>query len=155
MIINFCNSSKFQTRLHLNSNLLEKVKVTRLLGVLITDDLRWQANTDAIVDKANKRITILRNLIHFNVNTKDLIHIYIIFIRSVLEQSSVVWGSAITEVEEKSLERIQKCPLHIIYQEKYKSYQNALLFSKLPTLVERRNMLSLRFALKCTKNEKN
>ena len=154
MIINFCRSSQFQTRLYLNDNLLQQVKVTPLLGVLISDDLRWNANTDAIVAKANKRMTIIRNLINFNVADKDLIHIYVIFIRSVLEQSCVVWGSSITESEAKAIERIQKCCLYLIYKDKYVSYENALQLAKLPKLDERRAQLSLRFALKCAANEK-
>ena len=154
MVINFCKSSLFQTRLYLNNSLLEEVKETRLLGALISEDLRWNANTESIIKKANKRMTILRNVSNFNVPKKDLIHIYILFIRSVLEQSCVVWGSAITESEVKSLERVQKCALHIIFQEKYDSYLNALKMSKLPTLAERRAILSLKFALKCTKNDR-
>ena len=66
----------------------------------------------------------------------------------------MVWGSAITESEAKSLERIQKCALHIIYKEKYSSYSNALKLSRLPTLSDRRATLSLKFALKCSKNVK-
>ena len=154
MIVNFCSSYQFQTRLYLKENLLEQIKVTRLLGVLISDDMKWHANTDAIILKANKRLTILRNLINFNVKEKDLIHIYILYIRSVLEQSCVVWGAAITDDEAKSLERVQKVSLHLIYQQNYKSYQNALQLSQLPTLDERRSMLSLKFALKCINNDK-
>ena len=89
-----------------------------------------------------------------NVSKEDLIHIYVIFIRSVLEQSCVVWGPAITDSEAKSIERIQKICLYIIYQDKYGSYENALKLSNLPKLDERRTQLSLRFALKCAANEK-
>ena len=95
-------------------------------------------------------MTIIRNLINFNVAKKDLIHIYVIFIRSVLEQSCVVWGSSITESEAKAIERIQKCCLYLIYKDKYVSYENALQLAKLPKLNER----SLKFALKCAANQK-
>ena len=41
MTINFCTSSQFQTRLYLGNKLLEQVNEATLLGVTITDDLRW------------------------------------------------------------------------------------------------------------------
>ena len=40
MIVNFCDKYQFQIRLNINNNLLEQVKSTNLLGVLISDDLR-------------------------------------------------------------------------------------------------------------------
>ena len=104
--------------------------------------------------RAYKRLTILRHLATFDVPKKELVQIYILFIRSVLEQSFVVWGSSITEEESNSLEQGQKCSLRIIYQDKYISYQNALINANLIELPERRKKLSLRFALKCLKNPK-
>ena len=83
-------------------------------------------------------MSILHNLASFNIDKKDAIHIYIIYIRSVLEQSCVVWGTSITETESQELERVQKCALRIIYQAEYISYENALMLSGLPDLSKRR-----------------
>ena len=97
---------------------------------------------------------ILRRLAEFKVNHKDMITIYILFIRSVLEQSSVVWSSSITEEQLQSLERTQKIALKIIFCDKYISYEHALLQACIPTMEERYRQLLLRFALKCTKNDR-
>ena len=83
---------------------------------MLSDDLTWHVNTDSIVKKAFARMSILRKLFEFNINTKDLIHIYIYYIRSVVEQSCVVWGSPITKGESESIERVQKIALKIIYK---------------------------------------
>ena len=72
---------------------------------------------------------ILRNLYQFNVPVEDMIKIYILFIRSMVEQSCVVWASSITAEEENSLERTQKCALRLIFKEKYQTYSNALILS--------------------------
>ena len=154
MIFNFCRTAQFQTRLHLDNSILEQVRQTKLLGVLLSDDLTWQANTSYIVKKAYMRMTILRKLFEFKIKSEDLIHIYILYIRSVVEQSCVVWASSITIVESTSIERVQKIAFRIIYGERYHSYENALLQSKLPTLAERRTKLCLNFALKCVQNSK-
>ena len=52
MIFNLCRSAQFQTRLHMNNSMIEQVNQTRLLGVLISDDLTWHSNTACIVSKA-------------------------------------------------------------------------------------------------------
>ena len=83
-----------------------------------------------------------------------MINIYCLYIRSVAEQSSVVWSSSITSGESNDLERIQKVALRIILQSEYTDYNNALRITNLQTLKARRSFLSLKFAIKCTKSEK-
>ena len=154
MLINFCSSSQFRTGLQLNNNFLDHVKETTLLGVIISDDLSWSSNTNSLVKRAYQRMTILRNLYTFNVSDEDLVKIYILFIRSVVEQSCVVWASSITKEEEYSLERTQKCALRIIFKGRYQTYTHALKLSKLSTLSARRSQLQYNFAVKCTRNDK-
>ena len=73
-------------------------------------------------------------------------NIYCLYIRSVAEQSSVVWSSSITTGEEYDLERIQQVALRIILKDNYESYSNALFLTNLQTLKARRLMLSKVFA---------
>ena len=153
--INFCSSKQFQTRLYIDQSMIEQVRETQLLGVIISDDLTWHANTKLITKKANQRMIILRKLFEFKIADNDMLQIYKLFIRSVLETSCVVWATSITQEEIVSIERVQKIALKIIYKEKYISYENALNVSKMPSLSERRLNLTLKFAQKCTKNEKN
>ena len=82
-----------------------------------------------------------------------MITIYLLFIRSVTEQSSVVWSSSLTTGEMAFLERSQKVALRIIFGQNYISYENALKMSKLSKMEERYQTLQLRFALKCTRKE--
>ena len=154
MIINFCSSLQFQTRLYIEQSMIEQVREAQLLGVIISDDLSWHANTRMITKKANKRMIILRKLFQFKVSNNDMIQIYKLFIRSVLETSCVVWATSITEEEKTIIERVQKTALKIVYGEKYICYANALQMSNLQTLSERRLKLTLKFAQKCTKNSK-
>ena len=154
MIINFCQSAQFNTRLYVENNLLEQVQEACILGVTMTSNLKWHRNTEILVKEANKRMVILRKLIPYGIPKKDLVHIYTIYIRSIVEQSCVVWGSSITEEESQSLERTQKCALRLIYQSEYESYLNALALSGLTNLSLRRQKLMEVFAERCVKNEK-
>ena len=45
MVINFCKSTQFNTRLYIENYLIEQVNQIRLLGVVLSDDLTWEANT--------------------------------------------------------------------------------------------------------------
>ena len=70
---------------------------------------------------------ILHKLVEFSVPFVDLSTIYILYIRSVLEQSCQVWHSSLTFENLTDLERVQKNALKIILQDDYISYENALL----------------------------
>ena len=56
--------------------------------------------TSESVKNSYARISILRKLKAFQVPTDDLINIYVLYIRSRLEQSAVVWHSSLTLGEE-------------------------------------------------------
>jgi len=97
---------------------------------------------------------LLRRVASFGAPVRDLKEIYILFVRSLLEQSATVWHSSITEENANDLERVQKSALKIILQDNYKSYRNALNLLDMETLVERRDQLCLNFALQCVQNKK-
>ena len=96
---------------------------------------------------------LLRRVASFGTSEEDLKNIYILFIRSQLEQSAVVWHSSLTEENKNDLERIQRSALKIIKRGRYKSYRKSLEELNLDTLEERRETLCLNFALKALKNE--
>ena len=90
MIFNFTQNYQFVTRLTLNNENLEIVKSTKLLGVIISDNLKWDENTIYLIKKAYKRMQLLRKVSKFTVSKDERKHIYVLYIRSILEQSCVV-----------------------------------------------------------------
>ena len=154
MIINFTDKFQFNTRLSLENNPIEQVSQDSLLGVVINDKLTWESNTEFIVKKAYKRMIILQNLFKFGLPVEELVHIYILYIRSVVENSAVVWHSSLTLADSLAIERIQKVALKIILNKNYEDYIQALMVTGLPTLNQRRQTLCKKFAVKCIKNEK-
>ena len=153
MVVNFSKTHQFTTRLEIDGKVLQKVEQTRLLGVLIDSKLTWQANTTHLVQKAYKRMIMLHKLYSFAVPRDDLLEIYILYIRSVLENSAVVWHSSLTLGQELELERVQKVALKVILKGEYESYNDALLKCNLSTLSERRTQMCLTFAKKCDKTD--
>ena len=153
MIFNFSKNYKFNTRLTLEGENLEELHETKLLGLKIRADLSWKSNTSVLTRKAYSRMLIIKKLVQFDVPLEDLLHIYGLYIRSVTEQSAVVWHSAITKGEKNDLERVQKVALRIILGPNYTTYSEALKFTGLDTLSNRRRNLCLKFAKKCVINE--
>ena len=146
MVFNFSKSYLFNTRLKLDNENLNQVHETKLLGLIIRDDLSWKSNTSELTRKAYSRMIILKKLVQFDVPLEDLLHIYTLYIRSVIEQSAVVWHSSITKGEQKDLERTQKVEFRIMLGSNYSCYQDALKFTGLETLAERRQKLCFNFA---------
>ena len=92
MIFNYTEKYQFTTRLSIKGENLEVIDSTKLLGTIITNDLKWNENTATIVQKENARMELLRIVASFGASFEDLKLIYILFVRSHLEQSATDSG---------------------------------------------------------------
>ena len=99
-------------------------------------------------------MSFLHKIAKFTKNRNDLKRIYILQVRSKLEQSAVLWHSGITKECSYKLERVQKSALKIILGSAYTNYDAALNVMKLQSLEERRKSLCLKFARKCLQVDK-
>ena len=90
MVFNFTKNYQFSSRAKIDNDVIDIVTETKLLGVIVNDKLSWDSNTSFIVKKANARMRLLHKLVDFDVPQDDLVHIYILYIRSILEQSCQV-----------------------------------------------------------------
>ena len=64
----------------------------------------------------------------------------------------MVWHSSLTKQNEEDLERVQKSAVRIILGKDYEKYDEALAEANLELLRDRRQELSLKFAIKCLKS---
>ena len=134
---------------------LERISVTKLLGVWISEDMSWSRNCQEICRKAFSRLSMITKLKYVGICQKDLIDIYVLFIRSVAEYCSVSFHSSLTQEQIRKLEGIQKTCLKVILGDRYESYHSALETLGLESLEERRKQRCLNFALKCLKHRRN
>ena len=145
----------FETRLSINDVMMDRISVTKILGVWISEDLSWDKNCQAICKKAYARLGMVTKLKYVGVSREDLLTIYILFIRSVTEYCSVLFHSSLTQGQANKIEKIQKTCLKVILGDDYEDYESALEIVKLETLFKRRANRCLDFALKCLKHPKN
>ena len=90
------SKTQFATRLHINNNTLERVSVSKMLGVWISEDLSWARNCKEICQRAYSRLGMITKLKYVGVGMEDLLDIYVLFIRSVTEYCAVVFHSSLT-----------------------------------------------------------
>ena len=152
MIFNYTENYQCMTRLKFNNVPIHVINSTRLLGTILSNDLSWDLNTSALVKKANARMELLRKVASFGTGVEDLRTVYIVYIRSLLEQSATVWHSSLAEENRSDLERVQKSAVKVILGNDYTDYQKALSKLDLENLNDRRDILCRNFALKSTKN---
>ena len=154
LIFNFSKNYQFSTNVKMKGEDIETIDNIKLLGTTITNDLKWNENTKILVKSANKRMQFLHRAAKFTNNVRDLKMIYMLQIRSKLEQSAVLWHSSLTQKNKNDLERVQKSALKLILKDRYTNYNDALNVVKMESLEMRREKLCLKFAKACLKNEK-
>ena len=117
---------------------VERVGTYKLLGVIISDDLKWNAHVEYVIAKAAKRLFALRLLKRAGVMPKDILKVYLCNVRSVLEYAAQVWQDIPAYLSD-AIESIQRRALRIIFPNS--SYQQALDLTNLSTLANRRILL--------------
>ena len=84
--------------------------------------------------------------------------IYVLFIRSIAEYSSVAFHSSLTKEESakiEKIEKIQKTCLKVILGDMFIDYASALEMTGLQILADRRQARCLDFAMKCASHPRN
>ena len=127
MLFNFTNKYQFGTRLKLQNENIEFVEKMKMLGTWVNTSLTWDENCAYLVKKVNSRMTLIRSILSFGASRKEMVHFWITFCRSVLEQSCVTWHSSLTDENSVDLERTQKTFAKLILKDEYENYTKALL----------------------------
>ena len=131
LAINFSKNSPDPPSLTLNNKVIERVKTAKLVGVHLSEDLKWTTHIEKTCAKANKRIFILTHLRRAGANASDLLKIYCLLIRPILEYACPIWSTSIPQYLIDNIESIQKRCLKIICP--ISTYEEAIKTVKLPT----------------------
>ena len=138
-----------------NSDPLEVIYETRLLGVIISSNLSWQTHVDDIRRRATSKLWIIVRFKALGGTTEQLLNVFQSRIRSTLEFACPVFHSGLTKEQSRKIETVQKKALALILGRRYTNYESALAHLKQERLDARRANLSLKFALKCTQTARH
>ena len=114
MLFNTKKSRDFTPKIAIKGKEIEVVEELKLLGVKITNDLKWNNNTEYITARAYKKLWMIRRLKLNGASNMELRDIYCKHVRSVLEYEAVVWHPGLTLENTTNIERVRKSALAII-----------------------------------------
>ena len=132
---------------------LQIVSQTKLLGVILSSDLKWAANTEYICKRAYSKMWTLRRMKALDLEPLLILDVYIKEVRSVLELAVPAWHSGLTVRQSADIERVQRVAVHIILSDfttgkSQYSYDMSLVVLDIEPLAIRRDKLCLTFAKK-------
>ena len=140
LVIDFRRENNLDTvSLEVSGNAFEIVKSSKILGVTVRNDLKWNDQVDDITMKASRRIYLLKQLKRAGIDRKSLILFYCACIRFVLEYAFQAFHTNLPAYLSDQIERVQKRVLRILFPEvvSYRKMEDA----GLKTLFHRREEL--------------
>ena len=111
---------------------IERVHITKLLGVTITSDVTWGEHVDTVHSKAAQQLYFLTLLRCAGMPPQSMLRVFTAVVRPLTEYVCLAWDTALMEQQSDELESIQQWALKIILPEL--SYKEVLVVSGLPTL---------------------
>ena len=138
-----------------DGKILECLEDTKLLGVHLSADLRWNSNTSVICGKAMSKMWLLRRLKKFHLDHEVILDYYLKEIRPLVEHGVPIWNSGLTKAQVRELENVQKVALKIILDDSYYSYDVACTLLNILPLQYRRTDLCTNFAVKLYKSPRS
>ena len=94
---------------------IEVVPFVKLLGLTISEDLKWKTQTSGICKKVPSRLYFLRQLKRAKVPSNDLLLFYVTCIRPVTEYACQVFHDFLPQYLSDELEKRQKRAFRIIF----------------------------------------
>ena len=133
---------------------LEVVEEYKLLGQILSTDMKTMKNTKHILKKAYSKMYMLHRLNKLGCPKNEMIEVLKQQILCMAEQAVPFWGPSITKVESRMIEGILKTGLHIILKDEYVSFQKALKKTGLKSMAQRRKNMIFKFAKNAERSPK-
>jgi hypothetical protein len=144
-VMSFSRSKhKYTFKYNIKGYPLERVSSCMDLGILVTDNLRWNEHINHMVSKAGKRLGLVKRSLGFDCNTKVKLTCYNTLVRPILEYGSCVWSCHNKKLLLK-VESIQRRGTKYIRNDYVNNYDTRLKSCNLLPLSYRRDLLDIIF----------
>ena len=97
----------------------------KMLGIFLTSNLRWEANTEHICKRAYKNMWALRRMKNLNMDSFTIIDYYFKEVRVHIELAVPAWYSGLTTKQSSDIQRVQQFALSIVLGRADISYSSA------------------------------
>lgn len=106
MVIDFRRTPAFLSPLTIRSTVVKEVESFKFLGTVITNNLKWEENSSAIIKRAHSGMFFLRQLTKLNVSRSVRSRFYRATVESILSTSITVWFASASAQAKVRLQRI-------------------------------------------------
>ena len=131
-------SIETEPAIYLGANKIKRVKSTKSLGLMLDETLSWNEQINALSNKVNKSLNVIKRLREF-VDLETLLIAYKTLVQPYFEYCSQVWGGLGSTLSAK-LQRLQNRAVRIITKCGYDVRSHTLLQNlNLKNLETRRN----------------
>ena len=114
MKVSTSRTKDFPAEISLDDKYFEVKQKMRILGVIVSSDLRWEDNTEHICKKAYKNMWVLRRMKSLQMDTFIITDYYMKEVRVHLELAVPVWHSGLTLKLSADIERVQRIAVSIL-----------------------------------------
>ena len=125
---------------------MQIVEKIQILETILKNKISWNENCTNLVKKANARMQLLRKVWSFVSTIPEMVELWKVFCRGILEQTCPLWDSSFTDQNISDLERIHETFVKLILEEGYIRYQQGLDTLNLDSLEKKKKILTLKSA---------
>ena len=111
----FSKTNRNFNPVRVNNVSMEWVENTKLIGVTISSNLKWNAHVSSIVRKISSRLYFLRQLRRASIANKDLLLFYITYIRPITKYTCQLFHNSRPKYLSDDLERLQKRAMRVVF----------------------------------------
>ena len=98
----------------LNDTVVDRVSTFKLLGVHVSNDLKWTSRSRRHQKCPSSHLHFLKQLKQVGCAEGDLLYFYISVVRAILEYACPVWHTGLTAAQSDALESVHKRAMRII-----------------------------------------
>jgi hypothetical protein len=133
---------------------IEVVEEMKVVGYILRSDMRTSSNTKYITKRAYSRMWIVRRLKALGASHDELLDVLQKQVLSVLYLGAPAWFCQTTVAEQRSLDRVLRCGLRIIYGEEFTGFTEARKRANTSLVTEQLQKMTEKFARKSERSAK-
>ena len=156
MVFNRSKNYSFPPEFSLQgTEILEVKRKHKILGIIIQDDLKWEAQIQEMTRRATSTTWVIRRMKAMGVGQQTLVNFWRTEGRVHLELACPVWHSGLTKAQSQALDRAQRVAMAAISGRWEPSHTTQLEELGLEKLEPRRERLCLNFAKRTAENSRH
>ena len=149
--ISAASSANVESYINANTKRISSSDSLKILGFWFGSEPTVDLHIEKLEEKFRARLWSLRHLKRSGMSEDDMMKMFKMVIRPVIDFASMTYHSMLTKEQVMRLERLQMRALKIIFGAE-NSYNTIIAAQDIPRLAERRDQMFTKFALKCSTN---